>query len=384
MSEQQKEVLFAVRMNWLTWLGKPIMLLWQVIKGAALAFWRLVTITGTSMPFSYKKPFIIIGALGGSIFFSLLFLFAYISSLTGLSWFIFIGAALSILPIAWGFGETASVLQASEQKGAGIRWHEAPKGNGIRVAGSIALYVIIICLAAALQIATSLLSAVPGAGPSLLGIIMVPNVLLSIFIVLCIILLFFSIITLPGHLLWRREPDEQTLFKDFFSLNTDMLHNLRSHSYWLQLLIAFPLAVLFALIVSIPMIILALLSLFLSFGIGTISTEFSGQMGETLQALLSFFMGGAPIQTWEISTVIGMFFVLCAISILAGLIVSPFFTGIASAFYKLYTKRNSGKTWSLLAFVIITLVLVIPALYGIFSWIGFLPPVDYIMLYITG
>lgn len=352
----KKEVLFAIRMKWLIWLSKPIRFIWNVIVQVALAFWNLVKLSALSIKGLYTKEILKRTVVGSSIVFAMIFLFVFLAGLFDFAALSAIGLVLSILPVAWTVGEVTAILKAGENKAGGIVTREdIPKGNGFRVVVTIFLSVMFIVLAIGIQALFSYLTAIPGVGPIFLGIILIPNVVLSIMAIIVAILLLFSIMVLPSKLLLDTEEEKTNLFKRWYTVNTGLLSDLAGKGYWLQLLIISPIASFFAFVVAIPMMLLVLSGFGLTTGVIAAVTSFSETAEASLlglSVLLSrnyAFIGDLPV-----SVKIGMIFNVLALSIVFGAAFSPIFSGAASIYYRLFSERTNNKAWVLVILAVLT------------------------------
>ncbi len=347
----QSEVLFAIRMNWLNWLSKPIQLVWFVIVQAALAAWRLITISFTALKGCYSRLLLERSFIGASIFFAVVLLGFYLAGLTDVYGFIPIMLAVSVLPMAWTMGEATAVSRAQQDKKKKITAADVPMGNGLTVAGTMALYVVVIIVALVAQALISMLMSIPGIGPVLLGIILIPNVLLSVLLVMAIILLVFGILALPSYLLMEDKGSEKNIFKRFLQLNGNLLTTLRSQAYWVQLLVIAPFAAFFATVVAIPIMALMGISTGLSVGVMTGVTAFSETAQQSLAALSQVTGGSFALGYLPVSAKIGVLFIALAFSVLLGAATSPVFGAFASIYHVLYRRRAEGKTWTYLVMI---------------------------------
>lgn len=352
---ERKEILLAIRMNWLLWLSKPIQILWHVIVEAALALWRLITIASGSIHWIYNRHLLIRASIGTSVIFAVILMFTYMAGVTDTPILFGVGLVLSVLPIAWTIGETTAIIKTRyEKNGQKIEKSEIPKNNGFRVVGTMFLHVIVILLALALQALLSYLSAIPGVGPLFLGIILIPNVLLSVLAIITIILLSFSIMILPSQFLLEEEKSDENFIKRFIKLNTQILSTLKDHSYWIQLLIMSPVAFIFAGIIAVPMMFLVLSGFGLSTGIIGAVTTFSDTASQTLAGISALIPGYSySLANLTVSVKIGMFINVLAVSIIFGIAMSPFLCGLASAYHRLFSKRNEGKTWTFVVLLVV-------------------------------
>lgn len=352
----KKEVLFAIRMNWLIWLSKPIRFIWNAIVQVALAFWHLFKLSALSMKGLYTKEILKRSILGSSFVFATIFLFVYLAGILDLIALSTIGMVLSILPIAWTIGEVTAVLKAGEDKGGEtVSKEDIPKGNGFRVVGTIFLSVLFIIFAIGIQALLSYLSAIPGIGPIFLGIILIPNVALSIMAIVVAILLFFSIMVLPSKLLQETVEEKSNPFKRWYTVNQGMLSDLAGKGYWLQLLIISPIASFFAFVVAIPMILLVISGFGLTTGVITAVTSFSETARASLLGLSVLISGSyGPISGLQVSVKIGLIFSVLSLSLVLGAAFSPIFSGLASIYYRLFNGRTSNKTWVLVVLAVLT------------------------------
>lgn len=347
----QTEILFAIRLNWLKWLSKPIQLVWFVIVQAALAAWRLITISVTALKGCYSRLLLTRSAIGGSVFFALILLGFYFAELTSAIAFIPIMLAISVLPLAWTIGEAVSVAKVRFDGNSDPKANAVPLGNGMTVARNMALYVVIIVAALVGQALISMLMSIPKIGPVLMGVILIPNVLLSIILLMACILLVFGIIVLPSYFLMEKKSDEKKVFKRFLHINVSLLSTLRSHSYWIQLLIIIPFAVLFSIIVAIPIMVLMGAGTGISVAVMGAVTSFSNTAQESLMALTQVTSGSFGLYMFSTSAKIGMFFIILAFSIVMGVGASPMLGGLASIYHNLYRRRTEGKTWTFIVLI---------------------------------
>jgi hypothetical protein len=321
---ERRELLHGIRMNWLHWLSTPIQLLWHVIVEAALAFWRLAKIAAGALNGSYDKEILKRSAIGSSVYFAVVLLFMYLAGLSDTPSLVPVGIALSLLPLAWTYGELTSVAKVREDTGSKPDPAAIPKGNGMRVASTMLLYVAIIIAALVIEVLISMLITVPGAGSMFTGIVLIPNVALSVIILLALLLLSFSILVLPSYLLDNEKP-EGNILQRFLALNSRMLNTLKEHSYWIQILIIAPIAAVMAWIVALPMIALIFTSLGISTGLMGTVTAFSETAVESLQGLgLVISDAMDSMAHLPASIKIGMFIIVLAVSVISGIATSPF------------------------------------------------------------
>lgn len=360
VTREQRELFLSVRMNWLRWLGTPIQLLWHVIVEAALAFWRLVKIAVTGLRGVYGRRSLVMAGIGGSVFFAVILLFTYLAGISGTPQLAAIGPILGLLPIAWTYGEVTSIAKLRrDNPDAAPDPAALTKGNGFRVAGTMALYVAVLVLALLVQALTAYLIAIPGVGPILLAVVLIPDVVFSALAIISIILFSFGLVVLPSHLLSAgAEKPEGNIIRRFVRLNGTLLSALKENWYWVQILIVAPLASIFAAVVALPVALLVFSSLGLTTGLIGAVTAFSETARQALAGLSIMISGSAAgIEALPVSVKIGLVLMVLSLSVILGFALSPAFAGVPSIFHTLYRERQTGKTWPFIVLLIVSIIL---------------------------
>lgn len=367
-NEETRQVriqLLAVRMSWLKWLCTPIRLIWFVTGETARAFWRLVMIAGSGIRAGYHKEVLKKSIMGGSVFFAVLLVSAYLGFLANAPVIAGVGVALGFLPLAWTFGEATAAAKAREEKDSNSEPFWIDRKTGMKTAIHGALDAVIIALLLAIQALLSLTTTIPGLGLVFLGLIMVPNLAISVLVILTAVLLCFSIAVLPSQLVAHVDVNvDRDPVRHFGSVNRQMLSTLKTRSYWLQVLFIAPAGIIMALLASIPMLILVFSGLSMSLGVSGMVLQFAHAGENPLGAIASLVPGSFfNPEMLSITAKAGIFLCVIALSVVLGLAFSPFWSGLASMYYKLYQKRDEGKTWPLVCLLVISTLLTIGAVF---------------------
>ncbi len=359
VTRDQRELFLSVRMNWLRWLSTPIQLLWHVVVEAALSFWRLVTIAFTGLRGVYGRRSLTTAGIGGAVFFAVILLFTYLAGVSGFPALAVLGPILGLLPLAWTYGEVTSISKFHQDNpGVAVDPGALTKGNGFRVAGTMALYVAVLVLSLLVQALTAYLVAIPGVGPILLAVVLIPDVVFSALAIISILLFSFGLVVLPSHLLEAGGKEEGNIIRRFVRLNRTLLAALKDNWYWVQILIVVPLAAIFAAVVALPISLLVFSSLGLTTGLIGAVTAFSDTARQALEGLSVMISGSAMgIEALPVSVKIGLVLIVLSLSVILGFALSPAFAGVPSIFHKLYRERETGKTWPFMVLLIVSIVL---------------------------
>lgn len=371
--------LFAIRMNWLKWLMRPIRAIWRFIVFLARYFWSTCVIAWQGMKQAWNLNYCLMGALGGAAATLLTMLGGYLAAVTHIYTFSLIGNILAVLPIAWTFGEISAMIKHKQETGQDQSLKEHQFGNGIRVLKYIIIYVVVLVVLGGVQILLDLAGLIPGVGASAAGIVLLPNVISSVIMILTLILLYYALLVLPAHLLYfkaddieiplppvmkkaKAEPDaegeEETedpedtpevkpagAYKRMLQAHLEVTKSyfamLRSDTKWLRyILILIPVCVL-GLIISIPLLLLVGSALGLSLGIGLNVGVRAIAVLDPMSLVLPggnpfiFLAFGAPL-----AMKIGGFFFTLSLAPILGAAYSLFWSNAANSFYLLYKEKR--------------------------------------------
>ncbi|MFC2086948.1 hypothetical protein ACFLSA_02145 [Bacteroidota bacterium] len=201
-----KEIIFWI-IHAIIWFLKlfvpPIIFLYRnFIHYCIKWIWWLYQLSFRNITPSVRLNYYIIALWGAvlSIFSVLLFYYLdIIFEFDGLA-LTYIGIVLAMLPLAWSFGELASIRENE--------LHDAPYyeitsnfENGFESVKYVLYYVVTFLILFIIQILLDLFGWIPDAGLSLLGFSMNINSLISIVLIFLFALIAFTTIIIPTHLL---------------------------------------------------------------------------------------------------------------------------------------------------------------------------------------
>lgn len=371
--------LFAMRMNWLRWLMRPIRAIWRFIVFLARYFWSTCVIAWEGMKRSWNFKYCFIGAVGGAAATLVNMLGLYLAAVTRQAFIANIGAVVALLPIAWAFGEIAAMIKEKEDTGQDVPLRQHKFGNGLKVLKYIVIYVVVVVVLAAVQVALDLLGLIPGVGASVAGIVLLPNVLSSAIIILTLILLYYAMLVLPAHLLHYEvatpviplpppepkpaeegeEPAEgeeaaepaapavasvstlKRIFSEHLDVTKSYFAMLRKDTKWLRYILIFIPVTILGLLISIPLLFLVGASLGMSLGIGMgVGVKAIG----ILDPLQLVAPGGNPFAVLAfggpVSLKIGALFFALSLGPILGAAYSLFWSNAANSFYLLYKEER--------------------------------------------
>ena len=130
------------------------------------------------------------------------FVFYYFSLIIDLHGLAIVGLVLSVLPLAWSFGEIASVRSKNLQL-EGFTTIRTNFQNGIESVRSLLFYITFFVILFVVQLALNLTGWMPGAGISLLGVAINLNTLLSFLLILLTLIILFGILMVPTYRLYN-------------------------------------------------------------------------------------------------------------------------------------------------------------------------------------
>lgn len=330
-----QRIIFGFYWHWLWWISKPVRMIWTVIVWLFTYFWSLILLAWKGMIASAKFQFAMIGAFSGIAALIIAWIFTYVGGLVDIEPIMFIGFVLAILPLAWGLGEITAAIHHREVNGADSRYDfksNAFKGNGMKVVSNMLIYVGLIVAMSILQVVIDFLSKIPFAGPSLFGILLIPNVLASAVIILSTLLLYFSVLVLPSHLLFfQKEKEDISFIRLFLAQNLSTLKVLGNQFKWLRMILINPIVGAFGVLISIPLAAL----------IGG-SIAMSHTVAYTIHHEI-MMVAAAVKGMGTIEFKIAGFFAGISLAIIIGIGFCMFLSNAAFSYYLLYKEDRSIK-----------------------------------------
>jgi len=339
---QTNHQLHAIRMKWLFWLSKPIVAIWDFIVDSLSYVWAIIKLSWMGMMESINYRYWLIATIGGSISVFLVLLFFFIGIQLKEEAIFFIGAVLSILPIAWTYAEIANLIRYKKQHGNDIELKSIKSvlGNGLKAIKLFALYAATIIIMVLAQVILDLFGLIPAVGPAFLGLFALPLILASMVIIFSILIIALGTPILGAHLLSESNV-EGGIFSWFTKLSLSLIKVISKK--WLDILmVSFP-ATIFGLLVTALPIALVGGSIALSMGIAT------GVVGDNLDKLMSVISSQSDPGFF---VYLGGFFLAISLSLLAGFVLSFYLSSFACTYYSIYNfyqeKRLFKKIFGLI------------------------------------
>lgn len=348
---QLNHQLHAIRMRWLRWLTRPIVAIWNFLVDSLIYVWSLVQLSWEGMKASYHLACWIPATIGGGVSALIIFISLWLSILLENELLGRIGFILAFLPIAWSYAEIAVLLKFREDTGQNTPIRDIPSkmGNGIRALGILGSYVLISAILIGLLVLLTLLGKIPVAGSSLLALVMIPALLVSALVILSVLMILLGTPIIGAHVLLNIST-ESSLWKKFMRSTLDLMGIIGQK--WTDLLLVGIPATFFALLISIPPLLLFYGSHRL-FGAVT-----SSVLDTPLQSVLDFQSLAGDLEIMEyVSRGIQTF----SFAILIGIVCSFAVANYASISYAIYgfrARQNLAKR--LLGVLLVLLLLLIP------------------------
>jgi len=155
--------LFAIRMNWLTWLSQPVIAIWCFFVSSFMHTWSILKMCWIGMMESLNYRYWIIGTAGAAIAIFSYQLFSYIATylyrndiIESMKIFENIALVIAGLSIIWSIAEISKLIRYKEQKKSDMDYKKIPEqlGNGFKANW----FYIIICLGYSRNVCSSIRS----------------------------------------------------------------------------------------------------------------------------------------------------------------------------------------------------------------------------------
>ncbi len=323
----EMQILHAVRMNWLRWLGRPFVLIWKAIVWLVTYFWSLVVIAWKAMIESFRIRYWLYAAAGIAISALLTGVMWLVGTLVNLPFLLYVASGIGILPIMWAAGEIASQVCCRIESASTETIPEVTSktGNGLRVMTFFLLFVLFQALAGVIIVGFNLTAYIPEVGGVVQSALILPALLVAGFAVFNTITILFSSAILPGHLL-HYEKESASGFKNLMALFGSLLKVIRKK--WLRVILILPWTLLFGALSSLPVLLLCAACVTIAAGGLFVSGGFD------VTKLVSDFI--ANISGWKGIT--SSVLVIIAGSFVAGIAGSVLVTNLTVAYYFLYKE----------------------------------------------
>ncbi|MCK4907441.1 MAG: hypothetical protein KAS64_07820 [Spirochaetes bacterium] len=351
MSEKSNKVLhlWAIRMNWLLWLGRPVVALWGIIASFFHYMWKIIVISWKAMLSILNYRYWLLGGIGLSVAIFVVFLSYSLSIVLKLPWLFFLGLIFSILPIAWSFGEVAALIKKRDDTGEFIKIREAFwfSGSGFITAGIMFKYVIIASVFVILQMLLSMGGLIPEAGSLVYGVFLIPIILLSVIALLCGIVISFGLAVFPGYVLFSYKDQGGGFFKNLKIELKTILEIIKTK--WFKILLSNIPAAIFSIIISIIPVLLLVsggyITYMLNTDMGYLSPSFKG-----MSVLLMGTLKNLQLSDLSLLSVISTLISGISFSILAGLALGGAIATFGSIYFHIYKQNLSASLYELSKF----------------------------------
>lgn len=329
---EEMQILHAVRMNWLRWLGRPFVFIWKGIVWLFLYFWSLVVIAWRAMVESFRLKYWLYAAAGIAVTALLSGAMWLVGSIIHVKYLLYIASGVGLLPLMWAAGEiTAQVCCRIESAAAEtVSETMSRANNGLRVMTFFLLFVLFQAFAGGIMIGFNLTQRIPEVGGVVQSVLIIPALLIAGFLVFNTITIAFSSAVLPGHLL-HYEKSEASGFGNLVSLFRSLLGVIRRK--WLRIILILPWALLFGALSSVPVILLAGACVAIAGG-GMLFNGTASLTSIDFQGLAANFM--SSISGWKgITSAVMM---ILAGSAVLGCVFSVLLTNLTVSYYFLYKE----------------------------------------------
>ncbi|MDH5656042.1 MAG: hypothetical protein OEZ34_09055, partial [Spirochaetia bacterium] len=199
---QKHHHLHAVRLNWLRWLSTPITAVWNFIADSFVSVWNYLVLTSWyAMKESLNYKLWILSGAGIFVSSIIILIFLFISLKTGISILAFIGILIGVLPVAWANSEIAAVISLKDTSSSEPTMTEIRQGMGTGMRSILTLFIFVaaIIILLGLETVLNLTGMIPHAGFIAFGILIVPLLILSAFILFAAVIIIFGTPLLGSH-----------------------------------------------------------------------------------------------------------------------------------------------------------------------------------------
>ncbi len=181
----------------------PLVILFHLVIHYGIKWiWWIYQLAFKNTAPSVNRNFYFLALRGTVVSIFTLFVFYYFSLIIDLYGLAIIGLVLSVLPLAWSFGEIAAVRSKNLQN-EGFKTIRANFQNGIESVRSLLFYITIFVVFFVAQFALNLTGWMPRAGISMLGIVINLNTLLSFLLIIMAFVIVFGIVMIPSFRLYN-------------------------------------------------------------------------------------------------------------------------------------------------------------------------------------
>ena len=104
-------------MNWLTWMARPIVWVWNILVSCLTYVWNVVKLSWKGTKESMRPGYWLLGGIGSAAGLFLFFIFLFIAVQAEVFWPIIIGYAFILFGMIWSYAEIASLMKHLEQNG---------------------------------------------------------------------------------------------------------------------------------------------------------------------------------------------------------------------------------------------------------------------------
>ena len=206
--------------------------------------WWIYRVSFRHVASCVKLNYFLVSLWGGIIAIFAVLLFYYLDVLFGTNQLVFIGVVLSSLPLAWTYGEIASINKNELQTEP---YYEVTSNfeNGIEAVKYILYYVVAFLVLSVIQVGLDLLGWIPDVGLTFLGFAININTLISLVLIFLFVIIYFAKAIIPTHLLETEE--QETPFHDVVNFLSVILK--KGLQY---ILVTIPNAIFGAILMAIP------------------------------------------------------------------------------------------------------------------------------------
>ncbi len=338
--------LWAMRMNWLRWLARPLVSVWYGLVFAFQYFWHLVRVVTRAVRDSFSLRYWTFCLFGLAIAIFFAFSFWFLSVKLGQPWLAWLGVLFAILPVGWAMAEISS--RERRRLAMDDEYHEDSLylGNGLKAVRILLKYVILSLFLVVLLILGTLLLAVPQIGSLLYTIVLVPLVAVSIFAVACLILIAFGLAVFPSHVLFALTPLQGSFIRRLFRESAQLLGIVRKN-FFRYVFVSIPAGLAVAVLVAVPVAIIAggyLLSLLVTDSFGSMT----GVMGSVTQQLLAWSQNVVSGVQDPMAALSAVFAAISLAHIFAAML-APALSFLSCMYFRLYIATHErGRAWQLL------------------------------------
>jgi hypothetical protein len=181
----------------------PVVIIFRLIIHYGIKWiWWIYQLAFKNMSPSVNRNYYFLAVRGTIPAIFIAFVFYYFSLIIDLHGLAIVGLVLSVLPLAWSFGEIASVRSKNLQN-EGFTTIRTNFQNGIESVRSLLFYITFFVILFVVQLALNLTGWMPGAGISLLGVAVNLNTFISFLLILLTLIILFGILMIPTYRLYN-------------------------------------------------------------------------------------------------------------------------------------------------------------------------------------